>query len=142
MKLFNTTSWNSGDLTSLLKAGLKAKGVDHSKYAVVVTLSHTKRDIEDSVERGAEHWVGADGKALHGYACLEPVWSIYLQGKRILLRNKSYIRMFLPDGDFDLKKFAQIFEHEIDHTLGLKHRDMIDSDLLEPKWHEGFTLNK
>ena len=136
MKLINHTSWNSKDLSTLFKAGLKAKGVDHTQYVVAATPSKTCRDLEEAKRRGAERWVGADGKAIHGYAHLQRMWSVYIHGKKLLVKNKYFIRMFMPDGDFDLRKFAQVFEHEVDHTLGLRHKDMVSSDLLQPTWHE------
>lgn len=141
MKLINHTTWKSEDLSNLFKEGLKAKGVDHKEYIVAASPSQAKRDIEESRARGAEHWVGEDGKALHGYAYLSPMYSVSIYGKRVRCHGKRFIRMFLPEGKFDMKKFAQIFEHEVDHTLGLRHKDMMDSDLLNPKWHEGFPLS-
>lgn len=137
MKLINLTSWNSEDLSKLFRAGLRAKGVVHTDYVVAATYSRAKRDLESAKKRGAEMWVGTDGKALHGYAYLCSMWSVYVEGRKHLLKGKRFIRIFLPDGDFDLRKLAQIFEHEVDHTLGLQHKDMIDSNLLEPKWHDG-----
>lgn len=135
MKIYNLTEWNTKDLTTLLKAGLKAKGVDHTKYAVAVTYSKAKR-----IKNRDDTWIGSDGLALHGYAYYQPMWAVKVEGKWLHLRNKSFVRMFVSKEKFDLKRFAQIFEHEVDHTLGLRHKDMIDSDRLEPTWHTNLTL--
>jgi hypothetical protein len=134
MRIINLTRWNTDNLTSLFRAGLKAKGCDPSQYMIAATPSETKREKKT-------HWVGSDGKALHGYAFYNRMLRVSMLGKKYWPKGKYFIRMFLPDGEFSLKKFAQIFEHEIDHTLGRHHREMVKSDLLNPTWHEGLTLS-
>ena len=140
MRLLNYTSWKRGDLSRFLKAGLKAKGADHSQYVIAVTPSAKRRDYEDAKRRGAERWVGKDGKALHGYAYLQRMWSVWILGKKHYVRNKYFIRLFLPNGEFDLVKCAQLLEHEIDHSFGLNHKDMMKSDDLKVEWCKGLTL--
>ncbi len=61
--------------------------------------------------------------------------------------NTDHLRLSLPGpsavkhgAKVDYLKLAQVFEHEIDHTLGLTHKDMLDWWLLRPTWHEGLTI--
>jgi hypothetical protein len=39
-------------------------------------------------------------------------------------------------------EMAQILEHEIDHILGLEHKDMIEWFDLTPTWHQGLQLRE
>jgi len=56
----------------------------------------------------------------------------------------SWITMYAPAmGKLDLLKFAQVFDHEVAHTMGVRHKDMAE-DLLycehKPTWHEGLEI--
>lgn len=141
MRLINHTSWKNEELSKFFKAGLTAKGADHTDYIVCASPSRSRKG-SDHEETRAEGWIGEDGKAIHGYAYRSPMIYVRIEGKKVQCHCKRFIRMFLPEGQFDLKKFAQVFEHEIDHTLGLRHRDMLKSKNLDPVWHEGFTLSQ
>lgn len=136
MRLLNSTSWASESLREFSLAGLRAKGCDPGEYVVAFTFSGKKVDRELARRHNAERWVGADGLAIHGYAFSAPMWSVSVEGKKHVLRGKRFIRLFLPREQFDLRKLAQVFEHEVDHTLGLRHRDMAAIDDLDPRWHE------
>lgn len=39
-----------------------------------------------------------------------------------------------------LLELAQVFEHEVEHTLGFKHADMCCWSTLKPTWHEGLKV--
>ena len=140
MRLLNKTRWNSRELSSLCKTGLKEKGVDHREYYVALTYSRAKRDRGYARAHGCEDGLGNDDLALHGYAYLQPMWWVYIEGRKVMLKGRKFIRMYVSKEAFDLKRFAQIFEHEIGHTRGLVHKDMLPSRSLTPKWHEGFAL--
>lgn len=54
----------------------------------------------------------------------------------------SWIRMSLPRDPtkLDILKIARVFEHEVDHNLGLGHRHMQNWWTLQPTWQEGLEL--
>ena len=41
---------------------------------------------------------------------------------------------------FNSERFAQVLIHEIDHTLGLRHRDMIKSSEIDASWARNFVV--
>jgi len=41
-----------------------------------------------------------------------------------------------------MERFAQVFIHEVDHTLGLKHREMKHIRQIDVSWSEGMTIQK
>lgn len=73
-------------------------------------------------KRGA-HW----GYASYGDSCF--------QGRSIL--------MSVPKGKLDLLDFARVFEHEVSHNLGLRHKEMSEEVrrcVQEVTWHEGLQV--
>jgi len=54
----------------------------------------------------------------------------------------THIKMTLPKipAQLSLLDMARIFEHEVGHTLGLRHREMPSWSTLTPTWHEGLTI--
>lgn len=59
--------------------------------------------------------------------------------------DEARIQLVIPRGfdeQHDLKELAQVFEHEIDHILGLDHKDMIDWWTFEARWHRGLRLRR
>ena len=121
MRLLNLTDRSSKDLTKLLKAGLESKGADHRDY--IVHVSYSKKNM------------------IWGYAFYGRMITVYCNGKKINCNGKKFFRITLPKNkEINMKELAQTIEHEIDHTLGLRHGDMLKWWQLEPTWHTNLSL--
>ena len=46
----------------------------------------------------------------------------------------------IPKHDLDLKNFAQVLLHEIQHCQGLSHREMMKWWKIEPEFHKGMEI--
>ena len=46
----------------------------------------------------------------------------------------------IPKPGCDITALAQVFVHELDHTLGLRHREMAHCWTMPVEWSEGFSL--
>jgi len=117
MKVENKTRWDTRDLRKFFLAGLKALGASKDKTIIVKYNRSTRA-------RGEEYVSG------HAYY---PSW---------YNREGDEIQLNIPREEFDLFSLAQVFEHEIGHTLGVRHKDMLPVDELTPTWHEGLILRK
>jgi hypothetical protein len=129
MNIINETNFRTDDLRRFIVSGLRAMGADVSR-PTVFTIKYS---------RGA-HTTG---------------WARY-DGSRVLLRlpadldsgaefRSNYNRASRRDSDWTpLREAARVLEHEIAHTLGLKHRDMTTAlrwcRAPWPTWVEGTTL--
>jgi hypothetical protein len=52
-----------------------------------------------------------------------------------------WIKLMIPSGpEINMRQLAQVTLHEIDHTLGLDHKDMVDWWEIEPTFHEGLSI--
>jgi hypothetical protein len=122
LKVVNRTTYDARDIRRFLSAGMRAKGVEW-------------REVEIYYGKGS---------ALHGWGVLGTEGDCNRHGItiRLTLPPPAFVAECRADGrdPVDYRKLAQIFEHEIDHTLGLNHKNMIDWWTLEPTWHEGLTI--
>jgi len=113
-KIDNRTSYRTSDLRRFIVAGLLAKGADLNLH---VEVRHNR-----GTNCGGEAVVGRDGR----------------QGR--------FLRLWLPrpgraeTTDDPLLDLARTLEHEIDHALGLTHRDMLPFRALRPTWHVGLLI--
>lgn len=55
-------------------------------------------------------------------------------------RGITWMRFAFPRGKFSMFEFAKIFEHEAQHSQGLRHRDMIHWEEFRPTWHRGLKI--
>lgn len=58
-------------------------------------------------------------------------------------RQGRGITMTIPKGKLDLLQLAQVFEHEVSHSLGLHHKDMapdVADCKTNPTWHLGIEI--
>jgi len=115
LKIKNKTRYSTRDLRRFFTAGLRALGASELKT------------IDVAYSRGAR---------VHGRARYPSpdIWSSNSQG--------LFIWMTLPARASFLKllELAQVFEHEIGHTLGLRHREMQSWWTLGCPWAEGLTI--
>ena len=135
MRLINETSWADKDLKAICVAGLKHRCVRHSEYVVHVKSSNMYRDRDELAAKGEEFWIDSNGIALHGKAFYSRIW-----WKKKNVHGKYFIEMWLPKQKFSIDCFAMIFQHEIDHTLGLHHKDMMQDTLRDNSWAKGFSI--
>lgn len=114
MKLENETEWDTRSIVDFVKRGLRAKGADVTRMRVRIYTTKRGRDVG-------------------GYAYF----------------NSHTFRIGLPkvahavDGRMPpdlIRRFAQVLEHEVDHTFGLRHGQMMDSRDLEVPWSEGLIV--
>lgn len=127
MQFINHSHWNSGTLKKFFMEGLKANGVSHSEYAVVVVYSKQYRHYKGNTEEG---WTDDNGNSIHGEAYRG--WSNW---KKYGIYYKKLIVMFLPKNFVSNPvKIAAVFEHEIAHTRGLRHKEMLPIDSLQCTW--------
>lgn len=116
MKLTNQTQWSTADLKRFLVAGLRAKGADVERMRITIYTS----------KRGGPLGVG-------GYA--------WYDSHRLKLGAPKV--EFATEGRMtaeQLLRMAQVLEHEIDHTFGLRHGEMLPSTQLRPTWQEGLEI--
>lgn len=115
LRLENNTKWSTRDLRKFFLRGMKDRGMDH----LHVTVDYARSN---------------DG--VHGSAYLN---SVFL---RMKLPGPKWVRVATKHNKplIDMKKFAQVFMHEMDHCLGLRHKDMADWWKFEPTWQEGLEI--
>jgi hypothetical protein len=118
MKLINRTRYSKADLRRFFAAGIKAMGASTDKCIMVFYRGKRKRSRAE--------YPFADGEGYH-------VWMV-------LPRENA-------DGSLpqsELPRLACVFEHEIAHTLGVRHAEMdyeskyATGDL--PTWAQGLTI--
>lgn len=113
MRLNNRSIYYSPDLRAFFRAGLEWRGLSSpeiKRYFIDVYTFVPRRRPKKKTE-----WRSAHGVALIGYPSL-------------VMRLSAY-----PDR-LNLIEVAQVFIHEVDHTLGLNHREMADWWKMEMPW--------
>ncbi len=126
LRIDNQTRWDTRDLRRFILAALRHKGAG---------------DRHVSIGYGKHGDVGG--------------WGSYPDNRREAsdrrrgCREGATMRLTLPGPGWvaaherdpiDLRQLAQLLEHEIDHTLGLTHDDMLDWWTLEPTWHKDLIV--
>ena len=116
LTIYNKTEWRKDDLRKLIYAGLKAEGPGDRPYRVYVEYTRQSRGCS-------------------GYA--------YLNSGDITMRLPRPEWIEVVDGKAPEKivhNFARVLVHEIGHTMGLKHEDMVKSHTIETPWADGLQL--
>ncbi len=112
MRVENETRWNTRDLAALFSACCAANFTSSDRRVVVIAARRRRSGfIGDRDESGR----------------LKNEWKLGLSHGRAYVGSR-WIRMSIPDASehSDWKRVAQIFEHELQHNLGLNHADMPD----------------
>ena len=120
LKLINKTSWDTRDLRRLVLKCLEHRGWDKNREHRTEIVSARRPFVSG--------------------------WAYY---------NRPFVRMKVPNGRsysydrsevfdcFNTKSFVKVLLHEIDHNLGLHHKEMADSDKLPlPSFAESFIVHK
>jgi hypothetical protein len=116
MKFKNLSAVHTPDLRRFIEAGLVARGVDPDRYDVMVK----------------------GGWRVHGKAGVGIPWL------RLYIPRPPLTLTFALWWASQVRWLALVLEHEIDHTLGLRHKEMLKGDEFWnqplPAWAVGLTL--
>ena len=127
MRVVNCTGYRTDDRAKFLRAGLKAMGAEWQSYRIDV-FAEGRRKIS---------------RAGLGY---HRVWMVLRE--QFLMADGAW---WAPSGSasayadkprrVDVERFARVFEHEVGHTLGLKHAEMSDHrEGPPPAWCAGLEI--
>lgn len=119
LKVINFTQYHTWDLRRFFLAGMTHRGT--GPKTVTVQYSRYYGDI------GGSAYMPQKG---------EPEETDIT----MLLPGRKYLTGKDTNNPLDLLELAQVFEHELDHTMGLDHRDMQEWWDLKPTWHEGLKI--
>ena len=127
MKIINKTKWKNKDLRKLCRAVIKNTGSHKNHIIYILTTKKRWRDYS-------------------GRASINGSWIQMFVPKTIdknfVKGNDGQYRQKLTNTIFDVKRFAQILEHEIHHNLGLSnHKDMLSSGDLNVDYVKDFRVN-
>lgn len=136
----NTSVWNTEDLIEIVERCAEFRGVDlddrlrerttKSRYGSVNTLKPFRVGHSDgkSCYRGrcyARHLGG------HESSCSKYNTGDIFIGVPNGKKYENFVSEETQEREFNKERFAQVVLHEIDHLLGLAHKDMMDSSELE-----------
>lgn len=112
LTIHNETDWRGDDLRRIFRAGLVAAGATDDREIWV--WQHRRRG------RFSPEWTRGQGE--YGG------WSgdRYIQGGRIKMwvPRPTWIEPLIDGEAMTVRAIAQVFEHEVMHTLGMTHREM------------------
>ena len=123
MRIRNETYYRTGDLRKLFKAGFEAEGVNSRGYYIRVCYAR-------------QAWATGYGFYNSKSLCVR-LPSLETIKRRMALRVHK-----LQVVEVNVKRVAQVFVHEVGHTLGLRHREMVKSSSIEVSWSEGMEIRK
>lgn len=159
MRLKNETKYRTADLRAFVRAGLGAKGASTNK---VVEVGYGRTGVYCGgaaiVGRGGVEslWIrlsvpnrGKDAGGTwvpenrptgdrDGEHSIQLIGGVPTHFRKVYRDADAYPE--LPDDV--LLDLARTLEHEIDHSLGLNHRDMAPSRSLRPTWHQGLRIRR
>lgn len=124
MKLQNKSIWNTGDLRKFLAVCFEQVGVEHTGYIVEIVNRNN-----------GKYWIR--GLASYTQKCVKlflPISHEYSGSD-----GKTEYRDIT---ELNLKELAQVTLHEIDHTRGLHHKDMIKYRDIECEWSKDYRIKK
>lgn len=116
IEIDNKTWFNSSDIRQIVKAALKAEGIDRRTYLVQVRYSRRSGEI------GGLGWYH-----LNRIKMTVPKYQW----------TENLLWQFTPDR---VKTFAQVMVHEFGHNLGLRHKEMCGVSDIDVSWCEGMQI--
>jgi hypothetical protein len=152
LRIQNYTAYRTLDLRRFFAAGLRAMGATQPKTIEVRYLSGNLRRCMASVGTFKEmRNTDPDGEVAKKWQLTEGRWIRMLIARPPVLghdgNGKPVELMHLGAGSVALepvRRFARVFEHEVLHNKGVRHREMTPSqrncDEPLPKWAEGLVI--
>jgi len=125
MRVINHTKYKTADLAAFFRAGLKAQVGAEWKSYIIEVFPRGRRRVS---------------KAGIGY---RRIWMVLYT--RADARDVEWLQRIdgrpHPPRRVDIEQFARVFDHEIGHTLGLRHKDMTAwQDGPPPTWCAGLEI--
>lgn len=123
MRIKNRTCWETKSLLRLLRKCFEKRGVDIKEYTIEIVTSRRNPCIT-------------------GLGSYDFKWiQLGLPTRGRYLGNGKWENPTELAGDRAVR-IAQVAMHEIDHTLGLHHKDMIPYTDIDAEWARSFVVRK
>lgn len=136
LEIRNYTDWRGDDLRRLFMAGLRDAGA---------TAWRDIRVRYHKIHLASESLWQTRGRGKYGVWSVNSEGAHYIQGRGISmwLPHPDFIATIIDGEQLAMKVVAQVFEHEVMHTLGMRHREMAQDIrwCSQPvPWSEGLRL--
>jgi len=140
MRVQNHTTYRTRDLSAFFRAGLKAAGASSDKTIRVVYSRSSGMGPQLRIGGHASYSDGGrEGRQIQiALPNREEVVVVGKNGQNRLVLGDQFAA--LP-ADY-LLVLAQVFDHEVSHTLGLTHGEMVDWWKTSPTWHAGLQVRR
>lgn len=106
MRLINETEYASKWIKPFIQKIVNGEGLDHTEYVVHLTNRRGRYNEQ---------------KWCSGYAYFTKIYF-----KKYKIENKYYVKLKLPTKIFDAESVFRVVVHELAHTRGLRHSEMIN----------------
>jgi hypothetical protein len=122
LRITNHTRWSTRSLRTLITAGMNHVGVTGPKH---FSIEYRTRRTP-----GCSHGEAAVGR--------QTPW----HDGAVVVHEAINVQLYLPrvDESLSVVQLAQVIEHELMHTRGWKHRDMVPHWSLPVPWAEGYAV--
>jgi hypothetical protein len=132
LKIENHTNWSTRDLRGLIIAGMNHVGVQGRKHFIVKYRRFHGRGCQGRARLGRRtDWLPDYEHGKVHVSEAETVW---------LFLDRPEPSWILPVAGGWVTDLAQTIEHELMHTLGHQHRQMVKPWKLPVLWAEGRTV--